>query len=125
MVNFTGDLHHTLDFHSGLNIIIMKQRHELLSQSKLYTQQHPCDASLTIEQLQDMMGTLDSIQLMNHLQRYATMVFSSKLYRYTRYISKHKKDQPHSFGLLVVLKTIGQNYIHYCPTIHKQRLPMA
>ena len=63
----------------------MKQRHELLSQSKVYIQQHPCDASLTVEQLQDMVGTMDSIQLMNRLQRYATKVLGSKQYWYTRY----------------------------------------
>ena len=63
----------------------MKQRHELLSQSKVYKQQHPCDASLTVEQLQDMVGTMDSAQLMNRLQRYATNVLGSKQYWYTRY----------------------------------------
>ena len=63
----------------------MKQRHELPSQSKVYIQQHPCDASLTVEQLQDMVGTMDSVQLMNRLQRYATKVLGSKQYWYTRY----------------------------------------
>ena len=63
----------------------MKQRHELLSQSKVYLQQHPCDASLTVEQLQDLVGTMDSVQLMNRLQRYATKVLGSKQYWYTRY----------------------------------------
>ena len=63
----------------------MKQRHELLSQSKIYIQQHPCDASLTVEQLQEMVGTMSSIQLMNRLQRYATKVLGSKQYWYTRY----------------------------------------
>ena len=63
----------------------MKQRHELLSQSKVYIQQHPCDASLTVEQLQDMVGTMDSVQLMNRLQRYATKVLGSRQYWYSRY----------------------------------------
>ena len=63
----------------------MKQRHELLTQSRVYIQQHPCDASLTVEQLQEMVGTMSSIQLMNRLQRYATKVLGSKQYWYTRY----------------------------------------
>ena len=63
----------------------MKQRHELLSRSTLYIRQHPCDASLTVEQLQDMVGTMNSIQVMNRLQRYATNVLGSKQYWYTRY----------------------------------------
>ena len=62
----------------------MKQRHELLSQSKVYIRQHPCDANLTVEQLQDMVGTLNSTQLINRLQRYATKVLGSKQYWYTR-----------------------------------------
>ena len=39
----------------------MKQRHELLTQSRVYIQQHPCDANLTVEQLQEMVGTMSSI----------------------------------------------------------------
>ena len=61
------------------------QRHELLTQSRVYIQQHPCDANLTVEQLQEMVGTMRSIQLMNRLQRYATKVLGSKQYWYTRY----------------------------------------
>ena len=63
----------------------MKQRHELLTQSRVYIQQHPCDANLTVEQLQEMVGTMSSIQLMNRLQRYAMKVLGSKQYWYTRY----------------------------------------
>ena len=66
----------------------MRQRHELLTQSKVYIQQHPCDANLTVEQLQEMVGTMSSIQLMNRLQRYATKMLGSKQYWYTRYIPR-------------------------------------
>ena len=57
----------------------------MLTQSRVYIKQHPCDASLSIEQLQEMVGTMSSIQLMNRLQRYATKVLGSKQYWYTRY----------------------------------------
>ena len=52
----------------------MKQRHELL---RVHIQQHSCDTNLTVEQLQEMVGSMSSIQqlLMNHLQRYATKVY--------------------------------------------------
>ena len=62
----------------------MKQRHELL---RVYIQQHPCDTNLTVEQLQEMVGSTSSIQqlLMNRLQRYATEVLGSKQYWYTTY----------------------------------------
>ena len=63
----------------------MKQRHQLLSQSKVYLQQNPSDARLTVEQLQEMVGTMNSMQLMNRLQRYAAKIQGSKQYWYARY----------------------------------------
>ena len=40
-------------------VLNMKQRHELL---RVYIQQHPCDTNLTVEQLQEMVGSMSSIQ---------------------------------------------------------------
>ena len=63
----------------------MKHRHQLLSQSNIYLQQHSVDANLTIEELQAMVGRMDSLQLMNRLQRYAAKVQGSKQYWFSRY----------------------------------------
>ncbi len=63
----------------------MKQRHQLLSQAKVYLHQHPADANLTIEALRDMVGTLNAQQLMNRLQRYAAKIQGSNQYWYQRY----------------------------------------
>ena len=42
----------------------MKQRHQLISQSSVYLQQHPSDAKLTVENHRDMIGHLSAEQLM-------------------------------------------------------------
>ena len=63
----------------------MKQRHQMLSQSKVYLEQNPSDARLTVEQLQEMVGTMNSMQLMNRLQRYAAKIQGSRQYWYARY----------------------------------------
>lgn len=55
----------------------MKQRHELLSRSNIYIRRHSCDASLSVEQLQEMVGTMNSTQFMNCLQRYAAKPLGS------------------------------------------------
>jgi hypothetical protein len=62
----------------------MKQRHQLLSQAKVYLHQHPADANLTIEALREMVGTLNAEQLMKRLQRYAAKVQGSNHW-YQRY----------------------------------------
>ena len=43
------------------------------------------DANLTIEELQAMVGRMDSLQLMNRLQRYAAKVQGSKQYWFSCY----------------------------------------
>ena len=100
----------------------MKQRHELLSQSKVYIQQHPCDASLTV---QDMVGAMDSVQLMNRLQRYATKLLGSKQYWYTRY--QELKALLEQKGAATFF-TSADNYwpeLHSLQPHHTQRLHMA
>ena len=66
----------------GLN---MKQRHQLLSQTSVYLQQHSEDANLTIEQLRSMIDTFSAEQLMHRLQCYAAKVQGSSQYWYQRY----------------------------------------
>ena len=63
----------------------MKQRHQLISQSTVYLQQHLADAQLTIEDLRDMVGHLSAEQLMHQLQHYAAKVQGSNQYWYQRY----------------------------------------
>ena len=41
----------------------MKHRHHLLTQANVYLKQHPSDATLTVQQLKDMVGKMDSEQL--------------------------------------------------------------
>ena len=55
----------------------MKQRHQLLSQAKIYLQQNPGDANLSVEELREMVGSLSADQLMKRLQRYAAKVQGS------------------------------------------------
>ena len=62
----------------------MKQRHQLLSQSKVYLRKTPADAHLTIEQLRDMVGHMNSDQLMNRIQRYAAKVQGTNQYWFQR-----------------------------------------
>ena len=52
----------------GLNM----KRHQLLSQTSVYLQQHPEDANLTIDDLRAMVNTMSEQQLMTRLQRYAS-----------------------------------------------------
>lgn len=63
----------------------MKQRHQLLSQSKIYFQQNPDDASLSVDELKAMIGTLSATQLMKRLQRYAAKVQGSSQYWFQRH----------------------------------------
>ena len=63
----------------------MKHRHQLLSQSRIYLQHHSEDANLSIEQLQAMVGRMDSVQLINLLQRYAAKGHGSKQYWFSHY----------------------------------------
>ena len=100
-----------------------------VTQSSVYIEQHPCDASLTVEQLQEMVGTMSCMQSMNRLQRYATEVLGSKQYWYTRYQELkallEQKDQQHSFGQLAMQTTTGQHYIPYYQMVYKQTLHKA
>lgn len=62
----------------------MKQRHQLLSQSKVYLQRTPADANLTVEQLRDMVQNMNTDQLMNRIQRYAAEVQGTNEYWFQR-----------------------------------------
>ena len=55
----------------------MKQRHQLLSQTSVYLQQHPGDANLMIDDLRAMVNTMSEQQLMTRLQRYASKIQGS------------------------------------------------
>lgn len=80
----------------GLN---MKQRHQLLSQTSVYLQQHPGDANLTIDDLRAMVNTMSEQQLMTRLQRYASKIQGSSQYWYQRYQElKSKWAHLPSFG---------------------------
>ena len=57
----------------------MKLRHQLMSQAKVYLNQNPGDANLTVEELRTMVNTLDSENLMKRLQRYAAKVQGSNV----------------------------------------------
>jgi hypothetical protein len=63
----------------------MKQRHQLLSQAKIYFQQNPEDANLSIDDLRSMVGHLSADLLMKRLQRYAAKVQGSSLYWFQRH----------------------------------------
>lgn len=64
----------------------MKMRHQLLSQSNVYLQQHPTDAELTVEDLQDMIARgVDAQHLMNRLQRYAAKIQGSNQFWYQKH----------------------------------------
>ena len=66
----------------GLN---MRQRHQLLSQARIYLQHHPTDAHLTVEELRSMVGQLSSENLMKRVQRYAAKLLGSGPYWFQRY----------------------------------------
>ncbi len=63
----------------------MKQRHTLLSQSRIYMQQNTSDANLTIDELKTMVGGMSSVQLMKRLNRYAAKTQGSRQYWYSRH----------------------------------------
>ena len=48
----------------------MKQRHQLLSQARIYLTQNPEDANLTTEELRQMVGEMTANHLMNRVQRF-------------------------------------------------------
>lgn len=64
----------------------MKQRHQLLSQAKVYLYQNPRDAHLTIEELRSMVGQLRGEQLMKRIQRYAAKLPGTHQYWFQRYL---------------------------------------
>ena len=64
----------------------MKQRHQLLSQAKVYLSQNPQDANLTTEQLREMVGQMSAHQLVNRLQRYVAKIQGTRQYWYQRYL---------------------------------------
>ena len=63
----------------------MKQRHQLLSQARIYLTQNPEDANLTTEELRQMVGQMTANHLMNRLQRYVAKLQGTKQYWYQRY----------------------------------------
>ena len=63
----------------------MKQRHQLLSQARIYLTQSPEDANLTTKQLPQMIGQMTANHLMNRLQRYVAKIQGTKQYWYQRY----------------------------------------
>ena len=63
----------------------MKLRHQLISQTSIYLHQHPTDANLTVEDLRDMVGRVDSEVMMKRLQRYAAKVQGFSQFWYQRY----------------------------------------
>lgn len=63
----------------------MKQRHQLLSQAKIYLQHHPGDSNLSVEELRELVGTLGADQLMKRVQRYAGKVQGSSQYWFQRH----------------------------------------
>ena len=63
----------------------MKQRHQLLSQARIYVTQNPEDSNLTIEELRQMVGQMSANQLMNCLQRYVAKIQGTKQYWYQCY----------------------------------------
>ena len=63
----------------------MKQRHQLLSQARIYLTQNPEDANLTTEELRQMVGQMTANHLMNRVQRYVAKIQGTKQYWYQRY----------------------------------------
>ena len=57
----------------------------LISQTSIYLHQHPTDANLTVEDLHDMVGRVDSEVMMKRLQRYAAKVQGSSQFWYQKY----------------------------------------
>ena len=64
----------------------MKQRHQLLSQAKVYLHQNPRDAHLTVEELRAMVGQMRGEQLMKRIQRYAAKLPGTHQYWFQRYL---------------------------------------
>ena len=63
----------------------MKQRHQLLSQARIYLTQNPQHANLTTEELLEMVGQMLENQLMNRFKRYLAKIQGTKQYWYQRY----------------------------------------
>ena len=90
----------------------MKMRHQLLSQSNVYMQQHPTDAELTVEDLQDMISRgIDAQHLMNRLQRYAGKVQGSAQFWYQKHPLLDQKGPPTIFW------TVSSADMHW-PELH-------
>ena len=62
-----------------------KQRHQLLSQARIFLTQNPEDANLTTEELREMVGQMSANQLMNRVQRHVAKIHGLKQYWYQRY----------------------------------------
>ena len=63
----------------------MKQRHQLLSQARIYLTQNPEDANLTTEELRQMVGQMTANHLMNRVQHYVAKIQGTKQYWHQRY----------------------------------------
>ena len=66
-------------------VLNMKQRHQLLSQARIYLTQNPEDANLTTEKLRQMVGQMTAKHLMNHVQHYVAKIQGTKQYWHQRY----------------------------------------
>ena len=80
----------------------IKQRHQLLGQAKIYIQQPPHDAHLTVKQLQAMVRTLSTDQLVKRVHRYAAKVSGTDQYWFQRYLElksllEHAERHPNLF----------------------------
>ena len=60
----------------------MKNRHQLLSQANDYLRQHPADANMTMEELNQMVNSMSTNQMVNRLQRYVSKVQGTNQYWY-------------------------------------------
>ena len=93
----------------------MKQRH-LLSQANIYLKQHPNDATLTLQQLKNMIGQPNSEQLMSRLHEYISKVQGTKHYWYQRSLELkaliQTKGPPTFFWTVSAADT-------YWPELHK------
>lgn len=93
----------------------MRQRHQLLSQARIYLQHNPTDAHLTVEELRAMVGQFSAEHLMKRIQRYAAKLLGSNPYWFQRYLelrSLFEQKGPATFFWTV------SSADHYWPDLH-------
>ena len=64
----------------------MKQRHQVLSQAKIYLRQNPGNVHISLEELKEMVGNLRGEQLKKRIQRYTAKILRSSQYWFQRYL---------------------------------------